>query len=397
VTVPPAQRAVAAPPAPPAQPARLSTDELMRKLKELGQRRAAELGKPADGAGDTIPALGPCQRPAADERAALRARVLAWIERTTASFEHPAEEPEQLSLRFGCVEPAGIVIAAQMDRETKQRTRSHAPDVGHWWTLRATKDSITALSETRGLATLRYGAYSKKLFQDTVALADLDGDGVLDPLVARTSREGLALSADIQLSVVPSRTNKRTAVAAFGDEVAPARVQGATRSGPVVLEIVDRFAAVRAYRCVDATLALTRCPEAAQARRSADAFAAAEDLARLTEEPHREQLAEWLDLLGVPPTEAEPLLAAAPPTSPAERAARKIERFMHPDDDRTDAEREAAERRAPTSKQKLAARDLLLSATRAALGDPDKRAAFVRALEQLGADKALVDEVSRVR
>lgn len=384
-------------PPPPQQP--LSEDELKRKLQELGKRRGAELRGPAD-RGDEIPALGPCQRPSADERAALRQRVLAWIEQSTAGFEHPAEEPAQLSLRFGCVEPAGIVIAAQMDRETKQRSRSHAPDVGHWWTLRATPASIAILSETRGLATLRYNAYDRKLFQETLALADLDGDGVLDPLVARIDRAGIALNAAIQLSVVGSRTNKRTAVAAFGDEVAPALVQGAGRSGPIVLEIADNFAAVRAFRCVGATLTLARCPEAAAARRSADALAVADQLAALSQIPDREGLAEWLDLLGAPRDVAEPLRAAASPTSPAERAARKIERFLHSIDDRTDAEREAAASReaaAPGAKQKLAAREVLASATPQALGDPAKREKFVRALEQLGAERALVDETSRVR
>ena len=93
----------------------------------------------------------------------------------------------------------------------------------------------------------------------------------------------------------------------------------------------------------------------------------------------------------------EPLLATASSTSPAERAAHKTERFLHPEDDRTDAEREAAERRTPLTKQKLAAREVLASATPQALGDPAKLEKFVRALEQLGAERALVDETSRVR
>jgi hypothetical protein len=342
--VAPPQQPPVAPPQQPAAPTTLSSDELQQQLRELGRQRGTALRAASDPGEGAIPALGPCQRPSLAERDALRTRVLAWIEKTTASSERPTDEPGQLALRFGCVEPAGIVITAQMDRETKQRVRT-GPDVGHWWTLRAAKDAIAVLSETRGIATLRYSAYVLKVTEEPIALADLDGDGALDPLLVRTSREGLAMHADLQLAAVPSRTNKRAVVAAFGDEVALARVQPAARSGPVVLEISDWSIGVHAFRCVDAKLALVRCREAAAARRGSAALALADDLAKLSGNPDREQLAGWLELLEVPRDTAAPLLAAASATTPAERASRKIARAFHPDDDRTNVEHEAAARR----------------------------------------------------
>jgi hypothetical protein len=153
--------AVAQPPPPP-PPAPRSPQALVEELKALGERRGRELGAASEKP-DEITALGPCQRPDPDERAALRARVLAWIEQTTARTELPTQEPEQLSLRFGCVEPTGVVIAARMDRWSRQGKDRSGPDVGHWWTLRATREEapkIASLSETTGIAMVRYGQVS---------------------------------------------------------------------------------------------------------------------------------------------------------------------------------------------------------------------------------------------
>jgi hypothetical protein len=285
-----------------------------------------------------------------------------------------------------------------MDRELKPRPRTGIPYLGHWWTLRATKDSITALAETTGRARLAYGEGTQNLFEEVVALADLDRDGVLDPVLARTSREGLAFKAVIQLSAVPSRTNRRTPIASFGDEVAPAIVQPSARTGPVMLDILDRLGDQHALRCVDAKLTLGMCPVIAAARMGSYELEIADRVAALSVLPDREQLAEWLHLLGASDDLIEPLLALAPPTSPAEHAAHRIAELISPVDERTDAERAVANAKAPAAHaQQIAAREVLAAATPQAIADPAKRAKIVRALKQLGADPAIIDEVERVK
>ncbi len=188
-------------------------DEAMKDhLAALGKRRVAELttevlvaipwrggGEPASptatggevqlpGKGGmkhevstgAIPALGPlgsCARPTARERAALIKAVAA---------ADPAMRADELSyVRFGCKEKGGIILDL-----------THEGDrYGTWKVLHASKPGakarISVLASYRGIRSVDWMVGNNPVRLDTMALADLDGDGTRDALLAQRESEPL--------------------------------------------------------------------------------------------------------------------------------------------------------------------------------------------------------------
>jgi hypothetical protein len=278
---------------------------------------------------DELPVIGACTRPSAHEREAIRARVLAWSHAVDVGL-----------LRFGCTDKDGTIVETQAD----------FTDRGEWWVLRIGRE-VGVVAEQRGVPTASFGEWTWESTLEVVALADLDGDGTRDVLAYTDQSEGGSGIHDRTLFAVTAHGRKD--IASLGEmiEIDPA-------STTPVLKLSRRDAA--AFRCVDAKLALATCSEATDARHRDEARSAAIELAGLRVVPDADHLADLLAAINAPDRVA--LVAAAPPTTPLERARRDVERWAHPPDDRTQAEIDAAA---------LASAKTHLAAIRDALGDTD--------------------------
>jgi hypothetical protein len=285
----------------------LKPPDVSEELQAIGLRKVIEdQDSFSHRNGVEIPSLGPCMRIDDDARIALRKRVVAWINTTTAATDVEDREAEELEIRYGCSEPSGIVVDVHLDRLSRtSKLRAHV-DVGRWWVLRVGDRSVRVLGETTSKAIATLGESESVTTQTVLGLTDLDRDGTMDPVLAVTEQGG-GVVGNVALRVASSKQGKTVFVATFGDSVELARVQGQAQ-GPLVLEISNRGAF--AFRCVDETLQLVHCNEAVAARRARGALEAAQYLrfARVT--PDREHLAELLALVGIPDADRRRLLAA---------------------------------------------------------------------------------------
>jgi hypothetical protein len=279
----------------------LSPGEALKAIHLLGARKLDELERRGDG---EMPAVGPCTRPSAVERTAIRDRVLAWVKRETPG-ETDFVGGLLLNVRFGCVEAGGIVVDAYAERFAKGY-RGEMPNSGHWWTLRITPRAITTLAALHGLAVASFNGASRQSYTATLGLADLDRDGTLDPVIVASTREGASPHRDVELSIALSKVAMTRPIASFRGEV---EFMGGVVGGAVVVRIADD--AGYRYPCIDTPLALASCREAVAVRHRDDQIAAAAELVRATELPDRRDLAAKLVLLDVPVATQAPLVRAA--------------------------------------------------------------------------------------
>jgi hypothetical protein len=289
------------------------------QLHAIADHAAAPVQAPSD----DLLALGTCRRPDAAERAQITEHVASWIAKSGITPDVPAD------LRFGCDELTGTLVDAHVD-------------FGHhgtWWTLRVSPDRIERVVEVTGISTQDWMEWSWETSAETIALADLDGDGRLDVVTARDAHEGGATMHEIELSAVTTRTGKRTVIASFGDQVS-----AIPDTGALVVAITAHAEQRTAYRCVGSDLKLGTCPEVALAKWRIARDGAIAELRSATADnlPDREALAADLAAIGV----FDPgLLGEVPPTRPTVHVQRAIARFVDEvrgDPDRTSNEVAAA-------------------------------------------------------
>lgn len=287
---------------------------LVAELRALGIRRGDELRAevPAEATPldeDDIAALGPCTRPTAAQRAAIATRVRAWILRTNPRALRDREEQQQ-TLRFGCVERAGMVVDVEAQLELKRGR------VGRSWTLRVAP-ARTAVIADAGCAAVDCAERTDAATVATMVLADLDGDRRLDPVITRDHYDDEPPSYDV---LVGSRV-----VGRFEGGVVLAELQPLAASPPageraVVLALETGHDGEVVYRCATTAAAWGNCAAAVRAARRDAAILAADELARnmyaLLDD--HDELADALDALDVPAADRARFLAAAAPT-PARR------------------------------------------------------------------------------
>ena len=320
--VAPPPRAIAAPAAPDA--ARSAEDDALLHVVQLARARGEAMARMERPRSDLeLDAFGTCVRPEPGGRAAIRDAVIAWIART---YPKETGDPAAVSIAVGCVESTGIVVDASQDRE------DHAGKLGRWWTLRVTDGKVTALAEFRGASTDTSGDETDETQLHTIALVDLDGDGALDVIGARTDGRTTALYAILG-----------------GREHALGRIPGAVGavsapSATTPVLVVVTSAGTGYYGCATATAFVRGCPASVAAERFEDELHTARIYARLQQLPDRDELDAGLAMLEVAPLDRAPLLASAKPTPPDMRAARHVAAFVQAhrlDDDAFAAEAEA--------------------------------------------------------
>ncbi len=357
---PPASAPTSAPAslvAPPTSaPASTADQASVERVRELGKRRAAELAWPPrpDPSTDEITAYAACTRPSASDKKAIQAQVIDWVNR--ANPKEIGDPDSEVGVVYGCVEKNGIVLDVQSDRDLKSDPHRH---VGRWWTVRKKDAAFQVLAQVSGTATIDAMEWASEPSMGTLALIDLDHDGLLDVISRHTEHEGGAILSDFAFSAITSANGKTTQLGSFSGNFD--LVTG--DAGTVVIRVRETHDDKLAfYRCLDgATLA--RCPASHAARRRDHALDVAGKLARgelfLQD---RDQAAEVLDLLDVPDGERAPYLAGVAATTPRDRAARHIAAFLTPP---ADADKDEAEKHA----DRVARIEPYLATLRTALGD----------------------------
>jgi hypothetical protein len=281
----------------------------LAQLAAIGARRTA---KP--------PALqAVCTPPAKAELAAVKQRVLAWIDQQAPGEK--ASGPAYLDgmdLVFNaCNVAGGTVVDVSQDRVTRKdgslSGRSN-------FVLRVAGDSIEVIAQRSSTASNNWMEWADEGRLRFVAELDVDGDGAADLVWSDFEHEGGASSTYDNLHVR----------LATGEQRPIARVKNPADNRVVAGQLVvagrvhteDRAV----YACIDKDLHAARCAAAAPFQRTSDRIDIAAGLTTLSEVPDRDQVVEWLAVLGVKPPAG--LLAALPATTPQQTAERHVAAFL---------------------------------------------------------------------
>ena len=313
-------------PGPPAPKPASAADDLrvlgQRTLDDLA-RRLPELDVQGPGSRAEIVALGPCVRPAPDERKA--------VARAIAAADHDAKGAD---LTFGCKDPTGIVVNVAYDR-----IRGRDERTGVWRVVRASSTAetarVTTLAQYTGTSTQDYMEWAIEMNVRAAVLVDLDGDGNHDAIIVRSGHEGGGSHFEVVLATWTSRAGRTASPATFEHvvDVSVARGQPHGAGAPLVIRIDHEYAEPRApeYRCIEPTGALDLCAAIDETRRVdriaqiADWFVTGHRYGPYqTAQPDRDELAGLLAELGVAPAERTALLAEVEPAKPEVRVAREI-------------------------------------------------------------------------
>ena len=312
----PNPEAVPDPVVPPGEPLPVSrpeavTIDIVPELQAIGKRAMKTITPPGEG---LLLAIAPCVRPTAKERAALQTKLAAWIDHSYPGER--ADASEGLALEVGCKDPDGLVVAAHVDRGTKERRT-----LSRWWILRIT-DTTAVLAERTSSATDTWMEWAQEGSLDVLALADLDGDGTRDVLYTKTEHEGGATTSDWDV-IARLATGERQVLASHGVlDVIP-------QDGHAVLALGGGYDHLM-YRCIERDLQLSTCPAAVAVHHHQDVFELAEKYAGIRADglSDREQLADELAQLGVAKADRTRLAAAVPAPTPVQRAQRHVTAFV---------------------------------------------------------------------
>jgi hypothetical protein len=339
-----ADAAPAAGPASKATPAsaELTPAEVIARLRVLAKKKrdalAASFPALMEKDSPDIPAPEPCKRPAEAQQKAIANVVSAWI----AAQPGMQRSVQVMNTRFGCVEPAGVVVDAQADVLNPQ-DRS-----GHWWILRIKDQAVEVLAHERGAAVNDFMEWTQETMLVTVGLADVDGDGTRDVVAAVIHHEGGAYHSETGLRTILSRSHKTVTFPDLADTVGMPHAQYHRPGAPLVIEIHEVHRGDEPdqsfYRCIGTGTVLGRCDAIRTVTHAVMGWSVATTWAdeHTTVIPDRDQFAEQLAALDVSAGERAALLANAWEPDRIELLMRRIGRVVHPDDDRTSFERSAA-------------------------------------------------------
>lgn len=314
-TSPPVATPAVAPAPAPEIPIARPTVDVAGTLRAVAKQRLAEVPRPTP---TEIPAFGPCTRPDPDAQAKLRTRIEAWLRQQWPARE--AEEPPLLT--FGCVDRGGAIVDIAVDTADKGKKQANK---GHWLTVRVA-DRIAVVIETDGIPSTWGGEWAISTELHTMALADLDRDGVFDVVSVRSEHEGGAMTTDLTLTTALS-SGHRTTSGVFGNTI---ELPPQTFEGNVVVVVRDpREQEERVIvRCVDRTGLTKTCPEAVRVQQAVDAEREAKRIVEGAADLvfDRDEVAELATLFQLGERERTELLAAST-ADPHRVLARAVQRF----------------------------------------------------------------------
>jgi hypothetical protein len=317
VAAPVAKPIAIKPAAPPPDAAKLAD-----ALRELGQRTLAHLPTSVTG-GDArwIAAVGACDRPSPDEVAALTQAVAkAW-----------RQAAHMLTLRVGCKDPGGTIAEVQTDLTDPRQTGARR----FREVVRIAGDAVAQI-EAKVKNHPKFGRWNSPTLLDAVALADLDGDGVRDVVIAQASWRD---QHDRELWLAASKEEGHGSEAfqigtITGDAIEVAAGQpSAGHPPPLIFTFVERaYSDEPTYRCIVPPGKLELCPAVEPARRFAAARAIATAWAQADPPAiDRDALAEQMLALapfGVTAADRSRVLPLAAPAAPTATIAREVARVL---------------------------------------------------------------------
>ena len=268
------------------------------------------------------PAADPgCTALAKPERAAVKQRVLAWIDAQHSDERASSGSSDglELVLDVGCKDASGITaIVVGQDRGTKKKG---ADTTRRNYVLRVGADTIDVVAERTSSPSSWWSEWADEGGYRLVAQSDLDGDGARDLVFEDLEHEGGSTITFGHLAV--RRATGAIAPIATILNYVGARLVG----GQLVIGGATREGYAH-YGCVGQDLFVKTCTAAADLQRQSDRQDIAARYANMIagEVPDRELLLSELATLGVKARAA--LVAAAPETSPAQRAQRKVTQFL---------------------------------------------------------------------
>jgi hypothetical protein len=308
---PPRASALPASPAPP----RL---DLAAERAQLGERWLANRAAPPAAEGSHLYAIGACERTSAAETKQLARRIQRWID---ARFPHE-QSASGVELEVGCKSPRGIIV--DVSDERGRRAKRPERETHRSFVLRARPDGLDVLAEKEAEGSDRAMEWSDEGSVETLALVDLDGDGVLDAVIDHVEHEGGARHSGHTIEAIRSTTGVRMAIASMSGEL-----EVATRdAAPVVLGLGAEWTLEHVCLGNDGTLARCAASEAVHHAYEQDQLASNYRSLNDNEVPDADALAEQLALLDVPQPERARLVAAAPTTTDDRRAEREIARLV---------------------------------------------------------------------
>jgi len=279
------------------------------ELAAIGAKRTAK--PPA------LPAT--CTRLARADLAALKRRVLAWIDQQTPD-EKPegAADTEGMELVFNaCSATGGAIVDLSQDRTLRRDSSRHTR---RNFVLRVAASNIEVIAARESTASTYWMEWADDGRLRFVAELDVDGDGATDLVWSDVEHEGGA-------SVTYDHLRVRFAT---GVQRPIARVKNLADhrvvAGQLVVAGRARTDDRAIYACIDRDLRAARCGAAAPFQHISDQIDIAARLAGLSETPDRDQVVAWLASLGARPRAG--LLAALPATTPQQTAERHVAAFL---------------------------------------------------------------------
>ena len=266
-----------------------------------------------------------CTAPAKAEQAAVKKRVLAWIDAkhpTEAGTTTTSADDNGLVITFGCKDATGLVLDVSQDREPAKPTPG-AYGTRRNYLLRVSATAIDTLAEDTSTLSMNWMEWADQGRIQLLAQLDLDRDGTLDVVYSDHEHEGGAISSDDFIHVrYGNGTLGESAQIVNLADVKLVKDQlvlaGQTRDDQTF------------YVCVERNLHVAPCAASAGLQKAADRRAIAARYASIdaNDLPDRELLAHELTILGLSNKRRAPLVAAAPETQASDRVQRKVIAFL---------------------------------------------------------------------
>lgn len=300
-----------------AQPAPAPANGPINVIDELSAIGVRARPKPSSGRA----ASNTCVAPPSTDKAAIKERVLAWIDRQFPDEKQgPASNRDGMELVFNatCKDGSAVFVDVSQDRAAKKQ-RDGFP-VRRNFVLRLEGDNIASIAERTSTASTDWMEWADEGRLAVIAHVDLDGDGAVDLVWSDHEHEGGSISTWDNLSA--RFATGKTAPIVRVKNLADVRVV----KGQLVIAGQNRTDARAIYACVGKELRVAPCAASASLQRTADKPDIATKLASLDEVPDRDLAVEWLGTLGVKASAV--LLAALPATTPYQKAERHVAAFL---------------------------------------------------------------------